>query len=139
MHLVALTFLACHGQVQTGSCLFSLCSEPGDHKAALIWWPRAAWVSSCVSKRFLDQSSFVLPLAMNANTITVPSLAASVSHFSLPIQMWKGRSVLPSEPWLPILCHLKLVLPGSQPCLTAFWLLSSLLEKIGRASCRERV
>ena len=45
--------------------------------------------------------------------------------------MWKGHSVLPSEPWLPILCHLKLVFPGSQPCLTAFWLLSSLPERRG--------
>lgn len=80
--LAALTFLACDGQVQPGSRSFSLCSEPGDRRAALIWWPQPAWVSSCVSKWFLDPSWFVLPLTGNANTVMVPSVPASVSHFS---------------------------------------------------------
>lgn len=49
----------------------------------------------------------------------------------LPIQMWKGHSVLPSESWLLNTCHLKLVFPGSQPYLTAFWFPSSLPERRG--------
>lgn len=83
MRLAALTFLACRGQVQTGICLFSLCSEPGDCRAALIWCLWATWVSSWVSDWFLGQSCFVLLLVVNVNNIImVPSERSLVSHFS---------------------------------------------------------
>jgi len=129
--LSALTFLACHGQVQPGNHAFSLCSEPSGHRAARIWWPQATWVSSCASKWSLGQSWFMLPLAVNANnTITVPSVPALVYHFG---QYKCGNATECSFVNLGclILCHLKLVFPGSQPYLIAFWLPLSLPERRG--------
>lgn len=77
----------------------------------------------------IQTSYFVLPLTMNANTTMAPSVPASVSHFSFTnTDMEMPQCALF---WTLVTKYSvsEVSFPGSQLCLTAFWLLSSIPER----------